>query len=550
MNNKQYYRDTFSQVHGSREIRWEDFEHMKTKRRPIRGMMLLAAVVALLAALSVTAAAFHFLGLWDVLLPEKQPVAKLDPSGAAIPGETELVDTISLAGFADTPSSRASAEWADFLNSYDVAAAARAADEEALRTGSFDPALAKYSAYQVYNQEMANKFQEILDKYGLHIMGELHDCFLREEWTARIGGDFLGSVNTCAGYLYDDGSFGFDGDIPRPGTDELIDFQLRRSVKTSFDTTTLNIRDAADYEQWTYKTASGETALLCLGPGKGLVLADFEDCFVTINVLSGTEEAFMPSQGQTPITRANLEYIADSIDLSLLHPAVPYAQTQGAGPDGEAAEYHIPSYKTGTGLALPGQLMDVLLGTGEDSFYNTQTWETMDLRSYRRWRTPADSDELMDFYNFAPIDLDGDGVGEIVLWEQWKEDLDFGYLILRVRNGRVDGYPMEFRNFISLRSDGTYGFSSGAGDAGYARMRFDESGEMLEEIIASETMYYDVTAGEEEPVREFRLDGRKVSEEAYRSAMAEWDGRERVMNYTFNETWRERHVKEVFGVSD
>lgn len=548
MNNKKYYQDTFSQVHGSCKIRWEDFEHMKTKRRPIRGMMLLAAAAALLAALSITAAAFHFLGLWDALLPEKQPVTKLDPTGAAIPGETELVDTISLAGFADTPSSRASAEWADFLNSYDVEAAAHAADEEARRTGSFDPVLAKYSAYQVYNQEMANKFQEILDKYGLQLMGEVHDCFLRDEWAARVGGDFLGRVNMCSGYLYDDGSFSFDGDIPRPGTDELMDFQLRRSVKTSFDTTTLNIGDAADYEQWTYKTASGETALLCLGPDKGLVLADFEDCFVTINVLSGAQEAFLPSQGQTPITRADLEYLADSIDLSLLHPAVPYAQTQGAGPGGEAAEYHITAYETETGLTLPGQLMDVLLGTGEDTFYNTRTWETMDLESYRRWRTPADSDELMDFYSFAPIDLDGDGAGEIVLWEQWKQDLDFGYLILRVRDGHVDGYPMELRSFMALRSDGTYCFASGAGEVGCARMRFDESGEIVEEVLAAEAMYYDVTVGEEEPVWEFRLHGEKVSEEAYRSAMAEWDSREWVMNYTFNETWRERHVKEVFGV--
>ena len=47
------YRETFSRLHSSKEIRWEDFAQMKAKRRPLRQLTVLAAVIALLAGACV-----------------------------------------------------------------------------------------------------------------------------------------------------------------------------------------------------------------------------------------------------------------------------------------------------------------------------------------------------------------------------------------------------------------------------------------------------------------------------------------------------------------
>ena len=479
MNNKEYYQETFSQVHGSREICWEDFEHMayqKRKRRPLRAAVVLAATLALLAALSATAFALNIFGLRDALLPEKQPASRLDENSVPMPSKTEMVDMLSLSGYMNGPESKALLEWNNFLKGYDVEGAAAAADALA-RQGKTDPSLGKYSSYQVYNREMADKLEAILNKYGLRVRGEDHAIISRAEWNARLKGDFLGLVEAYAGWMYDDGSFSFDGEISRQGKDEVIDLQFHRAVKGFFGEVLLNIGDAVAYEQWEYKTACGETVLLALGPDKGLVLADFEDCFVTMNILSGFEQVWMPDKGQTPLTRADMEHIADSVNFRLLHPVLPYSQTQGGAP--ELEETPAPTYTDESGLQLPAALLPVLLGgAGDEGFYNAQTGETMNLQGYRSWRSPQGETELMEFYKIAPIDLDGDGQGEIVLWEKWLEDTEYGCLILREEDGYVTGYPMHFRAFLDLKADGTYGISSGAGDFSVARMHFAGTGVM------------------------------------------------------------------------
>ena len=68
---------------------------------------------------------------------------------------------------------------------------------------------------------------------------------------------------------------------------------------------------AAQYEQWEYQTACGETVLLALGPEKALILADLAQSFVTVNILAGTRTP-------DPFTNAQLEALADRIDFSLL----------------------------------------------------------------------------------------------------------------------------------------------------------------------------------------------------------------------------------------
>ena len=88
MTNREFYQETFSQVQGTREIRWEDYA-MRRRGRSLRWLVTLAASVALLAALSALAVAANFFGLRDALLPEKGSVNVTDERGVVVPGEYE-----------------------------------------------------------------------------------------------------------------------------------------------------------------------------------------------------------------------------------------------------------------------------------------------------------------------------------------------------------------------------------------------------------------------------------------------------------------------------
>ena len=110
MSNREFYQETFSQVHSSAVIRWEDFEKPR-KKTSVRRLWLLAAAIGLLILLSAGAVAANLLGLSDLLLPQAQPDAS--------PGQATQENRLSLSGYINTPESRALAEWNDFLSSYD-----------------------------------------------------------------------------------------------------------------------------------------------------------------------------------------------------------------------------------------------------------------------------------------------------------------------------------------------------------------------------------------------------------------------------------------------
>ena len=154
---RELYRQTFSQVHSSSEIRWEDMEEMKPKKKISKNVWVLAAVVALLAALSTVA------GKQEVTMP-------VDPETGT--QEVQTVDMISLSGYMNTPEGRATAEWQEFLNSYDQ-------DGAILNEIGNDPTGLdeRYDLYLVYTREMADKLDEIVEKYGLKLHTELMDAY-------------------------------------------------------------------------------------------------------------------------------------------------------------------------------------------------------------------------------------------------------------------------------------------------------------------------------------------------------------------------------------
>ena len=138
-------------------------------------------------------------------------------------------------------------------------------------------------------------------------------------------------------------------------------------------------------------------------------------------------------------------------------------------------------------VELPG-LRDafkaVLLGDME--FINTGTAERLDIT---RLREAVTSEDLpVTARKFAVVDLDGDGSPEVILWlamEDGRND-EVGCVILRCGGGEVYGYPLWYRAFNHLKSDGTFVFSGGAFDWGYGAITFSESGYEVDKITYCE----------------------------------------------------------------
>lgn len=247
-----------------------------------------AACICLLVVLSVSSMADDWYGIMDLLIPDSD----------------SKDDLISLSGYQGSPEAEALREWHGFLEGYDT-------DHKILDAIGNDVFVAEgredWGLYGVYSYEMGEKLDEIADKYGLKLHHEVN-IIDRDELMYRVGGSFMDTVKGGA-CLYEDGSFRFEGDagLDRYGT---IGFQLTRKVKGTFDEAYLGIGQPEDYEEWQYITSCGEPVLLGLGPHQtSLIFADYEECFVSVNVLAGIEDG---------LTEEGLQELADQIDFSIL----------------------------------------------------------------------------------------------------------------------------------------------------------------------------------------------------------------------------------------
>lgn len=308
MSEKELYRKTFSKVHSSVVID-EAFFQKKPGRRRRGRIMLLAAV--LLVGLSTVAVAENWLNLQQIMLPERQMAGQAAPGKGEEPAEA--VDLISMAGYLNTPEGKAVAEWQAFLSSYDADGAIIAAVGN--RPTGFEE---RYGQYLVYTQEMADRLEEIAARHHLKLHTEQIDCPDRQTFCEHIGGDCMNwRHEDFRAYLYEDGTFGLDNCAYLAGYGK-VDYQLTRVVKGSFTDLALNIGAAAEYHQWQYQTACGVGVTLALSGQKGLILADLENAFVTVNVLAGKETPAGSVFSSGPFFEADLEALADSFDFTVL----------------------------------------------------------------------------------------------------------------------------------------------------------------------------------------------------------------------------------------
>ena len=116
---------------------------------------------------------------------------------------------------------------------------------------------------------------------------------------------------------------------------------------------------------------------------------------------------------------------------------------------------------------------------------------------------------------FALLDLDGDGADELVL------NIDFSgeeeYVILTCYDGAVYANQIVYRGFLSPKADGTFEWSNGAFDNGYARFRFENGVLVYDDFAVMIDNGSSVT---------YTLNGENVSEEDYNAFTAEQDAKD------------------------
>ncbi len=302
---KQLYQETFAQVRSTQTISFDDRKPKTVRRQLPRKFLLVAAVVGLVTAVATATVVARWFSLQELALTDEHTVQQPDGTEVTAPVVTGM---ISLQGFGQMPEKLAVEEWNRFLGSYDYDSVL---EELGNAPTGFEE---QYGYYQVYTQEMADKLEEIVAKYGLRLHTDMiDDLYTDKALCDQVGGNFLGDNRAYSTYLYEDGTFKFDGSLSLPEYGEL-DYQFLRCVYGTFTDIVLNIGDVADYTQWNYTTKSGTPVTLALSASKALVLVDLSDCFVTINVFAGTE---------TSLGATDLEAFADSFAFSVLTPARP-----------------------------------------------------------------------------------------------------------------------------------------------------------------------------------------------------------------------------------
>lgn len=324
MDDRKLYQETFAQVRSSLVINEEMFQMTQKRTHIGRTIAILAAVVCLLLACGVTAVATNLFGLRDLIIA---PEAEVGPEG-----DRRTVQLISMQGYNDSPESRAAGEWQAFYDSY-----APTLELDDSIWGENTP----YFNYGVYDQVMADKLDEITEKYGLSLYDHMTDLSDEAALNEAMGGEFLsGACTFFWGYCYDDGTMQFEGDCSV--TDNTVDFQFRRSQKGSFSDVVLNIGHAADYDQWQYTTQSGVPVMLALGSTKALIFADMPECFVCVNVLAGADGGLLYDDQR--ITGTDLELLADCMDWTLCAgPVTPPEDISQIPPESDQEDTQFPA---------------------------------------------------------------------------------------------------------------------------------------------------------------------------------------------------------------
>ena len=171
----------------------------------------------------------------------------------------------------------------------------------------------KYELYPVYSQEMADELERIRSQYGLALHEEIGYFYSAEELYAASGTGAFVRQGDCVGYIYNDGSFHFDGSAYLSGN-ITAEYRFDRHKRGILAEETLLLGRGEGWQNWDMETAGGQNLHLALGSERCVIHAALPDSFVSITVLSGAAGGDNPGG----ITAATLEELAACFDWSAI----------------------------------------------------------------------------------------------------------------------------------------------------------------------------------------------------------------------------------------
>ena len=143
----------------------------------------------------------------------------------------------------------------------------------------------------------------------------------------------------------------------------------------------------------------------------------------------------------------------------------------------------------------------------------------------------VDESAAVSATKFAVLDLDGDGEDEVVLWLQ-NGTYDCGFEVLHSQNGEIYGYTLWYREFMELKTDGTFVFSGGAADSGIGKISFSEIGYNINKQAYSQSEYN----AENELTVQYFIDNESCSESEFHDMLNAQEQKANVEWYDLSES--------------
>ena len=309
----------------------------RTTRLSLRRPFLLAAVIAMLLML-VGCAVVYVLSMKEINIGQQQTyqdVFEYDPeSGQAVAylgQETVTEEVLTLAGIKGSKNYQAAQEWFAFKQEYDPdhAIAIKVQSE-----GLAPDFPAEYASYNIYTQEMKDKLNEIVAKYGLTLIGK-SVAFRTEELVCKAlglediivpGSDAVMELD-YAGYQ-ECGNLNMDFNVIIPGEGEQDKQETRCHVyymrKDAFTEDVISLTEVETWKEWNYTTASGEEVLIFRSPEdwRGYIFCDMPNYTVTLRYTFIHEQYANDIDGNMIVDREvmtdqQIERLADTIDFSI-----------------------------------------------------------------------------------------------------------------------------------------------------------------------------------------------------------------------------------------